>query len=208
MRVMISMVRLFYLDSAGSFKQPAAKDVERQRSSFFQSLRRSSKTPTPNPNPVATPTSPPSPPTQQPIQTASGQDPASSHKQPAGAFNEGITVADATRQSAAPIAGQSLHSVQSTPDRSASTSPEKASTPAASQQQADSSAEATGASQHHANGGDGPAKASQLSNGHKAGQVWDAKDPQLKVSAEEEAFLRSLGWTEPGDDEDGKQTTP
>ena len=33
---------------------------------------------------------------------------------------------------------------------------------------------------------------------------WDESDPRSKVSAEEEAFLRSLGWTEAGDDEDGE----
>ncbi len=46
----------------------------------------------------------------------------------------------------------------------------------------------------------------EMTNGqdHDRRHSWDASDPRSKVSAEEEAFLRSLGWTEAGDDEDGE----
>lgn len=46
-----------------------------------------------------------------------------------------------------------------------------------------------------------------MSNGHDRRHSWDASDPRSKVPAEEEAFLRSLGWTEAGEDEDGESVT-
>ena len=38
---------------------------------------------------------------------------------------------------------------------------------------------------------------------HTPTNAFDTSDPRLRVSPEEEAFLRSLGWTEGGDEEEG-----
>lgn len=194
---------------AGTSKQPAAKDLEKQRTSFFQSLRRSSKTPQPTPSPAATPTSPltpsaPSPLAQQSLQPSSlAQDPPGSSKQSAAPVQNSTASADTARQTEAADTSQS---VQSTSDRTQSTP----STSAAQQQQngtVPDKLDANGLTQQQrqlSQSGISSAKESEVTNGHRMGQTWDANDPQMKVSAEEEAFLRSLGWTEPGDDEDGK----
>ena len=42
---------------------------------------------------------------------------------------------------------------------------------------------------------------------HTPTNAFDTSDPRLRVSAEEEAFLRSLGWTEGGDEEEGQIST-
>ena len=129
----------------GAAKQPATKDLERQRTNFFQSLRRTStKTlDSDKPAPPSSPSTPPAhtgPPPNPPLDppTHIPQTSASSN----GVFN--------------------------------------------GQQQSGHAAEMT-------NGRDQDRRHS-----------WDASDPRSKVSAEEEAFLRSLGWTEAGDDEDGE----
>ena len=134
------------LSLTGSARQPAAKDVERQRSSFFQSLRRTSAKTVDSdkaarPSPPATPTAQTAAPANPPL------DPPNDAPQPNTASTNGTV-----------------------------------------------SSEQNGAVTH------------PIANGHDAERrhSWDASDPRSKVSAEEEAFLRSLGWTEAGDDEDGE----
>lgn len=130
----------------GSAKQPAPKDVERQRSSFFQSLRRTSAKTLDSDKPI-----PPSSPSTPPAQAAplvSPPDPPTNAPQSNTASPNGVT---STQQNGAVV------------------------------------------SDHASNG-----------HGRERRHSWDAADPRSKVSAEEEAFLRSLGWTEAGDDEDGQ----
>ena len=134
----------------GSAKLPASKDVERQRSNFFQSLRRTSakNVDTDRPAPPSSPSTPPAQ-TVPPVKPPS--DPAPTTTQPNTASSNGI----ASSQQNGTVAGNGM-----------------------------------------SNGHD-----------HERRHSWDASDPRSKVSAEEEAFLRSLGWTEPGDDEDGESPT-
>ena len=176
--------------------------MERQRTSFFQSLRRSSKTSQPNPSPAATPTptSPPSPSAQQPPQASIAQDPTISHNHSSQPSQDSAPAA--AKETDAPT---SSHGVQSASDRSS----DPTSSATQQQQNGDVSAAKADASpdpQQQTQLQNVHEKVVDVANGHKAGQAWDADDPLLKVSAEEEAFLRSLGWTEPGDDEDGKLT--
>jgi len=134
---------------AGSVKQPGTRDLERQRTSFFQSLRRTS-TKTVDSDKPAAPSSPSTPPahTAPPINPPA-EPPTHTSTTHASALSNGVS-----------------SSLQ--------------------QNQANHTAEMT-------NGRD-----------HDRRHSWDASDPRSKVSAEEEAFLRSLGWTEAGDDEDGE----
>ncbi|KAL3163308.1 hypothetical protein ABBQ32_009699 [Trebouxia sp. C0010 RCD-2024] len=129
---------------SGSAKQPAAKDVERQRSSFFQSLRRTSAK-----NSDSDKTARPSSPSTPPAQTATPVNP--------------------------PLEPQNSTPQPNTTSTNGSVSNQQNSTVSTS-----------------------------VTTGHdpERRHSWDASDPRLKVSAEEEAFLRSLGWTEAGDDED------
>ena len=131
---------------AGSTKQLAPKDVERQRSSFFQSLRRTSAK-TQDSDKAVPPSSPSTPPAQA-ASLVSPPDPPTNTLQPDTASPDGVS----------------------------------------SNQQ------------------NGATPGSHVSNGHdhERRHSWDAADPRSKVSPEEEAFLRSLGWTEAGNDEDGQ----
>ena len=126
-------------------KQPAAKDVERQRSSFFQSLRRTSAK-TLESDKAARPSSPSTPPAQAAAPVTPPLEPPNNVPQPNTASTNGV------------VSSQQNGAVSNT----------------------------------SANGH------------HDRRHSWDASDPRSKVSAEEEAFLRSLGWTEAGDDEDGE----
>ena len=130
----------------GSAKQPAAKDVERQRSSFFQSLRRTSAK-TLESDKAAHPSSPSTPPAQTAAPVNPPLDPTNNIPQPNTASANGVVSSEQNGITTDPI-----------------------------------------------------------TNGHdpERRHSWDASDPRSQVSAEEEAFLRSLGWTEAGDDEDGK----
>lgn len=134
----------------GSVKQPAPKDLERQRTSFFQSLRRTSTKTSESDKPVH-----PSFPSTPPAHTATPT----------------LPTAEAPTQ---------LGPTQSTQQNSSA-----ASNGVSSSQQQNSASHAT-----------------EVSNGHDRRHSWDASDPRSKVPAEEEAFLRSLGWTEAGEDED------
>lgn len=194
-------------NASGNSRQPVAKDLEKQRTSFFQSLRRSSKTPQPNPSPAATPTSPPSPSAQQPLQPTQ---PSSNHKE---LEDSSQTTANSTGPA---VTATNSHSMPSTSDQSegapsTSASVNQSSSSAQLQQngmQADKADPAELQQQARLAQQDASTavQPSEVTNGHKSSQAWDANDPQMKVSAEEEAFLRSLGWTEPGDDEDGGLT--
>ena len=140
--------------TAGSTKPPAAKDVERQRSSFFQSLRRTSiktadsdkgappSSPSTPRGHAAPPPSPPLDPPMQPLHSPVASEAVTDSPQPTNGISHGAGLTNG----------------------------------------------------HDGNG---------ITNGCERRHSWDASDPRLKVSAEEEAFLRSLGWTEAGDDEDG-----
>lgn len=134
---------------AGSVKQAGTKDLERQRTSFFQSLRRTS-TKTVDSDKPAAPSSPSTPPAHTAPPMTPPVDPP---------IHVSITHASITLSNG-------VSSLQ--------------------QNQDSHTAEMT-------NGRD-----------HDRRHSWDASDPRSKVSAEEEAFLRSLGWTEAGDDEDGE----
>lgn len=141
---------------AGSVKQPGTKDLERQRTSFFQSLRRTSAKASDSDKPVhpSCPSTPPAhtaPPTLPTTEAPTQLGPTQSTQQNSSAASNGVS---------------------------------------SSQQQ------------------DSASHASEMSNGHDRRHSWDASDPRSKVPAEEEAFLRSLGWTEAGEDEDGESASP
>lgn len=133
--------------TSGSVKQAGPKDLERQRTSFFQSLRRTSTKTVDSDKPAA-----PSSPSTPPAHTAPPMNPPvdpPTHISTTHASTLSNGVSSGLQQN------QDSHVAEMT------------------------------------NGRD-----------HDRRHSWDASDPRSKVSAEEEAFLRSLGWTEAGDDED------
>lgn len=180
--------------AAGNAKQPAAKELERQRTSFFQSLKRPSKSLSQTTPAPATPTSPASPSAQQPQQPAPAQN-AVTHEKQSPPLSTELPGPAPSSSDIVPGATATANGRENTSDASSGASSSKG---AAEGDMLESPPQQLQTQSNGTVNG----KTSDAVNGHKSSS-WDANDPQLKVSAEEEAFLRSLGWTEPGDDEDG-----